>query len=363
MSEPTNPSGGPADVARPWYRGTAFGLVLVVVFMSTAAAIFLVQNRSEKPPAPEHPHTASRFDFSTLTVDRSEVHNGGPGLDGIPSLTTAEARGNLDPFATESMWRGGQAPAIVPSDQADFLLPDSRVVGVTINGQSRAYPVGVLNWHECVNDILGGIPIAVTYCPLCDSVTVLDRRVGEGGDQIIVELGISGLLYNSNVLLYDRQEYNLWSQISLKAIAGPRVGETLRHLDGWSLTQWARWKQTQPDTGVLSFDTGYQRHYARNPYEGFAESDRLSFPVAHDDGRLSRKQRIIGVRYLDQTLAFVITPGPRHISHPLTDGKQIVLSIDDIGGVQVVEQPDGAQAIHTFWYAWAATHPDTEIVR
>lgn len=362
MNESMSPSAGHASANRPWYRGTTFGLVLVAVFLSTAAAILLIKNRPDKRRDSDHSHIADPFDFSTLTVDRDEVLSGGPGLDGIPSLTTAEARGKPDPFANEAMWRGDHPSALVSSDQADFLQPDSRVVGVTLNGQSRAYPIGVLNWHECVNDVLGGVPIAVTYCPLCDSVTILDRRVGEGSDQVIVELGISGYLYNSNVLLYDRQERNLWSQISLQAIAGPRAGSTLKHLDNWSLMRWDRWKQAHADSDVVSFDTGYERSYAQNPYQGFAESDRLMFPVAEDDDRLPLKQRIIGVRYGDQIFAFVVSTGPRQIRHTFADGKAIVLTIDDTGGVAIVNQPEGAQSIHTFWYAWAATYPGTEIV-
>lgn len=369
MIETTTPLAAPEPAGRPWYRGTLFGLALIILFMSSAVAVYLNKQPPEDLAASHNlPHGPSAdhalpFDFSTLTVDRDEVRSGGPSLDGIPSITTAAARANPDPHADQSMWRGEQAPDIVPADQADFLSLDSRVVGVTINGQSRAYPISVLNWHECVNDVLGGVPIAVTYCPLCDSVTILDRRVGTGDEQLVVELGISGFLYNSNVLLYDRQEHNLWSQISLQAIAGPRAGATLQHLDNWTLTQWSSWFANHPDSDVLSFDTGFRRDYESNPYEGFGEHDRIMFPVGRDDDRLPRKQRIIGVRYGEEHLAFVINNGPRQIKHGFADGTRLILNLDDTGGVQIAKQPDGAQAIHTYWYAWAATHPKTQIIR
>jgi len=130
----------------------------------------------------------SQFDLRNLTIPMDQLLHGGPPKDGIPALTE---------------------PKTVRVARADFLLPDDRIVAVTKNDESRAYPIRLLNWHEIVNDTLGGVPIAVVYCPLCDSVTVVDRRM----DGAALEFGVSGMLYQSNVLMYDRTHNALWSFI------------------------------------------------------------------------------------------------------------------------------------------------------
>lgn len=285
------------------------------------------------------------FNTDNLAVPRSAILSGGPPKDGIPALTV----GDHD-----------QPPNVAPIDKARQIPGDQRVVGVTIGDQSRAYPIGVLNWHEAVNDTLGGRPIAVIYCPLCDSVSVVGRRI-EGRT---LEFGISGLLMNSNVLLYDRQTDSLWSQAKLEAISGPYAGRSLEHLGNWTITTFDDWKKAHPDSTVLTFETGHNRRYRRNPYGGYFRHDRLMFPVRREDDRLARKTRVIGVRLGDKAVAYPverIAAAEDGRLRDQVDGKTVVLKAEDDGDVVVEQIPDEAQVIHTFWFAWAAFHPQTRI--
>ncbi|WP_373509099.1 DUF3179 domain-containing (seleno)protein [Thiocapsa sp.] len=143
------------------------------------------------------------FDLSGGLAPPDEIHVGGPPRDGIPALTD---------------------PAFVPAAQADFLAPDDRILGLTPGGEARAYPIAILNRHEIVNDGIGGRAVAVTYCPLCGTGVAFDAlHTGRR-----VEFGVSGLLYNSDVLLYDRQTESLWSQIAKQAVTGPMKGQRKR---------------------------------------------------------------------------------------------------------------------------------------
>ncbi len=282
------------------------------------------------------------FDMENLQVPRERVRSGGPPKDGIPSLTD---------------------PKTAPVGDADFMRPDDRVVGVTINGESRAYPIKVLNWHECYNDTLGGVPIAVVFCPLCDSVTVVDRRLNGKTH----EFGISGLLYNSNVLLYDRQDDALWSQAGLIAISGPNAGKSLKHLTAWRISRFEDWRDSHPDSTVATLDTGYYSadRYNATAYASYFTTDELMFPVEPTSERFKNKFPVLGVRVGEVTKAYPLTAiaaAPAGRVEDVVNGERVVLESDGTpAGVRVVEAPEGSQTIHTFWFAWYAFHPDTAV--
>ena len=291
--------------------------------------------------ATPHPAGGGDFNFDNLVVSRAEILHGGPPKDGIPALHN---------------------PATVPVAQADFLEPDDRVIGVSINDQSRAYPIAVLIQHEAVNDVIGETPILVVYCPLCDSVSVVDRQL----DGETHEFGVSGLLYNSNVLLYDRGDDSLWSQLGFSAISGPNAGRSLPHLR-WELTTFADWSNRHPQSTVLSFDTGYQRNYRIQLYGDYFETDRLFFPVANSDPRLNRKDQIIAVKLGEVVKAYPISEiqgAPDGVVRDTIEGQMIVLEADaQTGAARVVEAPANAFIAHTFWFAWVAFEPNTQIYR
>lgn len=286
-------------------------------------------------------------------IPRDEIHAGGPPKDGIPALTN---------------------PKTVQASAAG-LAPADRVIGVVIDGEARAYPLRILNWHEIVNDTLGGKPIAVTYCPLCDSAVVFDRTIG--GE--VREFGVSGLLYNSNVLMYDRQEdeakESLWSQMMLAAVVGPAAQEGLElELLPAQLTTWESWSATHAKTTSLSFDTGHARNYDGNPYAGYFSSPQLMFPVktqgepAPDADALPAKEPTIVVS-LGGTLKGYPVSRLRAalVSGAVTDefaGRRFTFTEVD-GGEGLYQVTDSAggpvPAAFTFWFEFRAAHPKAEV--
>jgi hypothetical protein len=289
--------------------------------------------------AAERADPLAAFNTTGLAIPRRQILSGGPAKDGIPALVS---------------------PTAVRVAAAGFLDPSSRVVGVTINGQTRAYPVNVLNWHEVINDELGGVSIAVIYCPLCDSVSVVDRRIAGR----TLQFGVSGLLHNSNVLFYDRTDQALWSQVGLQAISGPLVGRSLQHL-AWVVSRFDTWSSNHPEGTVVSFETGHRRNYRVNPYSGYFADDGLVFPVARHDRRLEAKTPVVGVKFGNITRAYpvkLIAQGHDGMMIDTLNGHRLVLQSDRKSSrVAVVEAPPRAQVIHTFWFAWAAFHTGTEI--
>ncbi len=279
----------------------------------------------------------AEFDLSNLQIPEEQILPGGPPKDGIPALTE---------------------PEMVPAAEAAFLDDGALVAGVTQDGDARAFPIAVLNHHEIVNTEVGGRPVAVVYCPLCDSVSVIDRRVGDE----TLEFGVSGLLYNSNVLMYDRTHDGLWSQILLKAVSGPHAGEVLVHLP-WEYTTFGEWREKYPESTVMTFDTGHPRNYNVNPYARYFEHDDLMFDVAFEDDRLEKKAPVVGVAHGGGHIAYpvaAVASAPNGRLETRIDGEPLVLEAR-ANGVAVTEAPDDAQTIHTFWFAWAATHPNTDL--
>ncbi len=231
-----------------------------------------------------------QLNTDNLTVPADAILSGGPPRDGIPSLRTEATR--RPESASASLNEGSSPASIVPIDRLQNFADDIRVVGVVINDNARAYPIPILNVHEAVNDELGGVPVCVVFCPLCDSVTVVDRRM----DGDVLEFGISGKLVNSNVLLYDRKDHALWSQVKMEAVSGLYAGRSLKHLDDWEITTLARWRQKHPASTVLSAQTGHVRQYDRNPYQRYLMGNNLMFPVEPKDDRVPARTRVIGVR-------------------------------------------------------------------
>ncbi|MBI1367895.1 MAG: DUF3179 domain-containing protein [Planctomycetes bacterium] len=156
-----------------------------------------------------------------------------------------------------------------------FVVSHDEVIGVTINGESRAYPIRYLRWHEIVNDTIGGAPVAVTYNPLCDSSVVFDRRL----NGITLNFGFSGLLYNSNLVMYDRDSMSLFCQLKAAAIAGPLAGQSLTVLPLWYGT-WKDWSEQHPDTSVFTGNNIYKERYYRDPLPDYYDKGELRFPVA-----------------------------------------------------------------------------------
>jgi hypothetical protein len=190
-----------------------------------------------------------RTNFCKASVDLNEIISGGPGKDGIPAIDNPR----FESIAQAQTWLGEKAPVIV----------------VAINGEARAYPQAILIWHEIVNDELGGVPIAVTYCPLCNSSIVFDRRV----EDAVLSFGVSGLLRKSDMVMYDRQTDSWWQQFIGVGIVGDYTDTVLDVIPS-QVVGFAQFAQKYPEGDVLTRDTGFSRAYGRNPYVGYDQTRR-----------------------------------------------------------------------------------------
>ena len=280
------------------------------------------------------------FDLRESLIPADEIHAGGPPRDGIPALTD---------------------PEFVLAAQADYLAPDDRVLGLKLDGEARAYPIAILNWHEIVNDRIGGRAVAVTYCPLCGTGIAFDA-LHEGRR---LDFGVSGLLYNSDVLLYDRQTESLWSQIKKQAVTGPMKGRRLSALP-MTDTTWRAWREAHPKTLVLSTDTGHSRDYSRNPYGGYARERGLYFPVSASSKRYHPKERVLGLEIDGTFKAYPFAELSKQGGGEVRDrvnGRDLLVSFDPINESATAYDAKGYQlpAITGCWFAWYAFHPQTEI--
>ncbi len=281
----------------------------------------------------------SGFDFSKHNIPTSEILSGGPPKDGIPAILE---------------------PKFVSASQARFLKEDDRILGLLINGEAKAYPIKILNWHEIVNDSVGGQKVFVTYCPLCGTGMAFDAMI-QGKHHTF---GVSGLLYKSDVLMYDHQTESLWSQISQEAVTGPQTGTGLKLL---SLihTSFGAWKQAHANTLVLSTDTGYQRDYRRDPYVAYSKNDRLMFPVGKIDARYPTKTWVIGIEYRGITRAYPF-PELSSGSNIFSDsfGSEVVQIRFDLPSRTARIQNQAGEdlpSVVAYWFAWIAFHPKTEV--
>lgn len=221
------------------------------------------------------------------TIDYREIQWGGVAPEGIPSLDD---------------------PAVIAGTAADFLTSDELVFGVALAAEddgslaARAYPLRILDWHEMTNDVVNGIPIALSYCTLCGSAVLFDRRTADE----TFDFATSGLLYRSNKLMFDRQTRTLWSNLTGKPVLGPLVGSGIElTVLPVEVTTWADWTARHPETTVLSMETGYDRDYSPGaPYGEYFASDDLMFPVAARDDRLPDKAWVFGLRFDDASKAF-----------------------------------------------------------
>ena len=186
-------------------------------------------------------------DFEKTSVDLKEIRSGGPGKDGIPAIDN---------------------PKFTGIDAEGRLDDREPVMTVEINGEAKAYPIRYLMWHEIVNDTVGGTPVSVTFCPLCNSGITFDRRVN--GKELT--LGVSGMLRNSDMVMYDRQTETWWQQFTGEAIVGELLGAKLTKVPGW-MESWSSFKARNP-TGLVMDEPEFARRYGTNPYRGYDSLDR-----------------------------------------------------------------------------------------
>ncbi|MGA9532271.1 MAG: DUF3179 domain-containing protein [Anaerolineales bacterium] len=222
-----------------------------------------------------------KTDFCKHSVDYRTIRSGGPPPDGIPAIDKPV----FESISAGDTWLGEDWPVLVYEH----------------DGDARAYPMAILIWHEIVNDTVGVQPVAVTFCPLCNSSIVFSRRAPDGR---IVDFGTSGNLRNSDLIMYDRQTESWWQQLTGRAIVGAYSGAELTFLPSQILA-WDDFKSTYPDGLVLSRDTGHSRSYGQNPYGGYDRPDNRPFLFhGFPDERLPPMERVVTLQAGQQAVAY-----------------------------------------------------------
>lgn len=325
---------------------------LVLVASIALVVIILIVTRSTAPsPEPAItpdtaregassvlPPLAEQFstDFSKHSVDYSLLLSGGPDKDGIPALSNPE-------FTT--------------LDDASF---DDEVLGilVSIGDEKRFYPYSILVWHEIVNDTIDDTHFAVTFCPLCGSAIVFDRNI----NGTIVEFGVSGMLFESNMVMYDRVTESLWSQARGESIAGDYTGTRL-DLVSMQLLSFEELQQKHPDAKVLSKKTGYFRNYNFYPYGDYDESGELFFPVSIHDTRLPLKELLVVVPTETTSIAIPLNDIAVNsvTSHSLETGENILIK-ETSGEIEIAVNSTPSPYYIEMWFSWAQHHQDDGVV-
>jgi len=298
---------------------------------------------------------AWKTDFSKHSVSLDEFQSGGPPKDGIPSIDIPQFT-----RASEIDWIGEREPVIV----------------LEVGGETRAYPIQILIWHEIANDQIGSTPIAVTFCPLCNTAIVFDRRIG---DQTTT-FGTTGKLRESDLVMYDRETESWWQQFSGEALVGERTGTKLEQLPA-RMTSWKEFRREHPTALVLNRITGFVRDYGQNPYVGYDSIDSSPIFATRngDDDRLPPKERVVYIEVGEEAFAL---PFSSFVKAPRvtfgTDGGEVavrwsggvasaldgvgIASGRDVGSVAVTLDGEPIPFHEPFWFAVAAFRPDVEIV-
>lgn len=349
------------------------------------------EGRQDTPSALSNPQNES---FDEPLVDLDRILSGGPPPDGIPPIDN---------------------PVFQTASTVDWLRCNEPVLSLSVNGETRAYPVQIMTWHELVNDTFGSVPVTVSYCPLCNSALAYRRDL----EDRVVTFGTSGRLYNSSLVMYDRETESLWTHFDGTAVAGELVGTKLELLPMQTLS-WESFLEANPDGLVLSRETGFSRSYGQNPYPGY--DDVTTSPFLFDgeaDPRLAAKERVVAIRRAGDSVAVVLEHlaeqgvvetevggdeltvwhlpgvataletslvadgrdvGAVGVYIPQIDGRRLTFDRDgdvfvdartgsewNIQGLAIAGEFEGEQLrrvehLDTFWFALAAFEPDTRVL-
>ncbi|MBS1966580.1 MAG: DUF3179 domain-containing protein [Chloroflexi bacterium SZAS-1] len=348
-------------------------------------------------PPEDSPANEREFktDFSRHTIPYREILSGGPPKDGIPAIDN---------------------PTFVSVAEADvWLKPNEPVVLLEADGVARAYPIQILIWHEIVNDTVGGVPITVTFCPLCNTAIAFERTV----DGRMLDFGTTGRLRFSNLIMYDRQTESWWQQATGTAIAGALTGTQLVFRPA-AIIAWSDFKAAHSSGTVLSRETGYQRAYGQNPYPGYDDvnSSPFLYHGPQTPGTLPAVARVLTVNLGGEAVAYPYEVLQHaHVVNDMVGGTDVVVlwapgtasALDagtvadgrDVGaanvyartldgqhltftldGERIVDQETGSEwnvlgqavagklngkqlapivAVNHFWFSWAAFRPETRV--
>ena len=258
-----------------------------------------------------------RTDFTKSSVNLGDFLGGGPPKDGIPAIE----RPKFESIAAARAWLSDRSP----------------VISLEVGGSARAYPLAILMWHEIANDTLGGVPVVVTFCPLCNTALVFEREV----DGTVHDFGTTGNLRYSDLVMYDRQTESWWQQATGEAIVGELTGKRLTFLPA-QIVSIAEFAAAHPAGDVLSRDTGAPRDYGRNPYVGYDNVDEKPFLFTGViDGRVAPKERVVALGTGSDAIAF-----------PFSELRKIGVATKVVAGEPVV----------VFWVPGTASALDTSVI-
>ncbi|MEM7747022.1 MAG: DUF3179 domain-containing protein [Pseudomonadota bacterium] len=281
---------------------------LQATVVAIAIALLLISVPAQSTPDRWKSEGWAKTDFAKSSINFNEILSGGPPKDGIPSI---------------------DKPQFKPIAEISDIAEQAPIIGLTINGDARAYPLSVLMWHEIVNDTVGKKPVTVTYCPLCNAALVFDRTVNGQ----VLDFGTTGKLRNSDLVMYDRQSESWWQQFTGEAIVGEMLGTELVLVPS-RLESFGEFKNRHPDGKVLVPNNPAARNYGRNPYVGYDSAARpFLYRGAMPEG-INPMARVVMVRSGTE---------PRAISLALLRDKKSV----DIAGIKLSWRPGQASALDT----------------
>ncbi|MEL6306564.1 MAG: DUF3179 domain-containing protein [Chloroflexota bacterium] len=249
----------------------ALPIIVVIGAISFLPSVLTTHAQSDNCVPSRFASQWSNTDFCNTSLDDfSSIISGGPGRDGIPAVDNPA----MDTIEEASEWLVAQSP----------------VIAVEIEGEARAYPQALLMWHEIANDEIGGVPVAVTFCPLCNSSIVFDRRVGDD----TLTFGVSGNLRNSDMVMFDRETESWWQQFTGEGIVGDNNGVLLDIIPS-QVIGFGQFAEQYPDGLVMNRDTGFNRQYGVNPYVGLDDSRGgvTSLFTGEYDERLPARERVL----------------------------------------------------------------------
>ena len=311
-----------------------------VLIATSAALAAACAPRVDLPPAAGAPSSSP----DELDQISQAITSGGPPPDGIPPV---------------------EKPAYLSIAEASRQWKDDAIVDAfVIDGQPRAFVRFITVWHEIVNETAGGKPITMTYCPLTGSTLVFSGVLADGRT---TTFGTSGMLYNSNLVMYDRATKSMWPQLLGVAVRGDLKGQRLTEIGGAITTTLGRWKAKFPDGVVLSKETGHARAYGTWPYGDYDTAGEPFFPIRFRDQRFPSKKVVIGVRSGGAALAIPKDEfRARKEAKIELAGRELVARYDaDLDAVRVLDRKseEPVSAYNVMWFAWYAFNPTTEVFR
>ncbi|MFC1653502.1 DUF3179 domain-containing protein [Patescibacteria group bacterium] len=275
--------------------------------------------------------------FSTnlekYSIDPNQLLSGGPEKDGIPSLSD---------------------PKFIDTEDVSFLEDDSIGILIQVNEEERFYPFNILVWHEIVNDQIENLSVAVTFCPLCGSAIVFDRRV----DDRILEFGVSGFLYESNMIMFDRQTESLWQQSTGESIMGDYLNKELSVVPAQRLS-YKDVVNNHPNALIMSSKTGHSRNYTISPYGDYDNNDQFLFPTSVKNNKFPAKEIMYVLANQKSSVAFPISNLKEGSSSTYTVNNSTYKATKNNSEITVTNQKnDTIPGYYEMWFSWATQHQE-----